>query len=368
MIRKAAAAIAAAAAVTGLVIGVTAEANAATPRHHAAAKSHVVAKKATVKKSAAKKVTKSAKVAKRVHKDFESSPRVFGLAADSFSDIAAVTSETGSAPNQYTEFIKWNWNASENEYSSFPTAIAQQLAAEGVTLEVTWMSQDSASSVTAQPAAYTDAAIAAGSQDAYLTSWANAIKAFGQPVVIRLDPEMNGNWEAYSPGNNGNTADSFIAMWRHVVNVFRSAGATNAIWSWSPNAPGQPTSLPAVFPGGSYVDRVGIDNYNWGTTQTASADGWNSRWESASDVFGAGVGQLESLAPNKPIYLEETGSAEQGGSKAAWIQGMWSYLASNTEIRGFTWFDFDKEADWRIDSSASSAAAFKAGVAGYLRS
>jgi hypothetical protein len=34
-------------------------------------------------------------------------------------------------------------------------------------------------------------------------------------------------------------------------------------------------------------------------------------------------------------------------------------------VRGFTWFDFDKEADWRVDSSAATLDAFRTGLATY---
>jgi hypothetical protein len=42
---------------------------------------------------------------------------------------------------------------------------------------------------------------------------------------------------------------------------------------------------------------------------------------------------------------------------------MFTTLKATPAIRGFTWFDFAKETDWRVDSSAASAAAFRAGLA-----
>jgi hypothetical protein len=37
--------------------------------------------------------------------------------------------------------------------------------------------------------------------------------------------------------------------------------------------------------------------------------------------------ELHALAPKLPIELSEVASAEAGGSKAAWINGMFAYLA-----------------------------------------
>ena len=52
----------------------------------------------------------------------------------------------------------------------------------------------------------------------------------GPPVLPPLDVEMNGTWEPYSPGVNGNTAADFVAMWRHLHDLADQAGATNVTW------------------------------------------------------------------------------------------------------------------------------------------
>jgi hypothetical protein len=36
-----------------------------------------------------------------------------------------------------------------------------------------------------------------------------------------------------------------------------------------------------------------------------------------------------------------------------------SYLAAQPDVMGFVWFDIQKETDWRINSSTTSATAFK---------
>jgi hypothetical protein len=51
-----------------------------------------------------------------------------------------------------------------------------------------------------------------------------------------------------------------------------------------------------------------------------------------------------------------------GSSKAAWNTDLVSYLAAQPDVTGFVWFHMQKEADWRINSSASSASALSAAL------
>ena len=65
--------------------------------------------------------------------------------------------------------------------------------------------------------------------------------------------------------------------------------------------------------------------------------------------------------------IAETASAEAGGSKAAWIEELFTWLRTQPEVRTVVWFDNQKETDWRIDSSPGSAAALAAGLAAWRR-
>ena len=65
--------------------------------------------------------------------------------------------------------------------------------------------------------------------------------------------------------------------------------------------------------------------------------------------------------------LAEVASTELGGSKPTWISSLFSWLATQPDVGTFVWFDHAKETDWRIDSSAESAAAFADGLAALRR-
>jgi beta-mannanase len=110
------------------------------------------------------------------------------------------------------------------------------------------------------------------------------------------------------------------------------------------------------WPGTGYVNRIGIDGYNWGTTQS-----W-SNWRTFKGLFSPVYNDMASFG--LPFHVCEVGCAEKGGSKANWITTMGARLADTfPNIRWVNWFNQNKETDWRVESSATSLAAFKTMVA-----
>lgn len=199
--------------------------------------------------------------------------------------------------------------------------------------------------------------VTAGDFDPYLAQWADALAAWDRPVLLRFAHEMNGDWYPWSAGVNGNTAADYVDAWRHVHDVFAAHGADDVRWVWAPNVvyPGS-TPLTALYPGDAYVDVLGVDGYNWGTSVS-----WGS-WVSGRQVFEQTFAELRALAPSKPLLVTETASSELGGSKAAWVEDLITWSAGQG-LLGIIWFDENKETDWRMASSPESAAAF--GIALY---
>ena len=185
-------------------------------------------------------------------------------------------------------------------------------------------------------------------------------------MFLLFDEEMNGTWYPYSPGQDGNTPADFVAMWKHVHDVFASVGATNVTWVWCPNiverlADGTTTPIPLdqLYPGDAYVDWTGLNGYNWG----------GSDWESFSEVFRRSYAALLKLAPSKPIMIGEVASAEQGGSKAAWItDALGTELPKNfPQVKAVLWFNWNilengTRWPWEIESSPSSQQAFATAI------
>ena len=199
--------------------------------------------------------------------------------------------------------------------------------------------------------------IADGAHDDYLRRAARILRAHEGPVLLRFAHEMNGDWYPWAAGVNGNEARDYVDAWRHVHEIFAEERADDVAWVWSPNVdyPGA-TPLEELYPGDEYVDWVGASGYNGGTTLD-----WGG-WRSFDDLFDDTLDRLEALAPGKPLMITETGSAEQGGDKAAWIDGFFRGLERRSQARAFVWFEFDKETDWRVTSSEASAHAFGTAV------
>jgi hypothetical protein len=249
-------------------------------------------------------------------------------------------------------YLAWSWR------SPFPAADAARVASHGAVPEITWEPWDPFAGVD-QPT-YSLSRIRGGAFDSYLRSWAADIKAYGQPVRLRFAHEMNGDWYPWSEGVNGNAAGSYVAAWRHVRAVFDRLRVTNVTWIWSPTAPYPGTTpLAGLFPGDRWIDEVGLDGYNWSTLLPGTT------WNSFAGVFSAGYREVTALS-TRPVSIGEMGCPEVGGDKAAWIRDMWRTLATWPRLRGLVWFQYDKETDWRVDSSEAALAAYRDGLPGFL--
>ncbi len=264
------------------------------------------------------------------------------------SELDAYQLAAGKKPAVIMDYRDWAHTP------DFPTDFANLVASRGATPMLTWEPWDYTAGAT-QPA-YRLSAITGGAFDTLIRRWAAEVKAWNRPLMLRFAHEMNGNWYPWSEAVNGNAAGQYVSAYRHVVSLFRAAGATNVTWVWSPNVV-YPGSVPLgrLFPGNAYVDWTALDGYNFGTTAA-------SGWQTFEQVFGPSIAQVRSLS-TKPFMIGEVGSAEQGGSKAAWITDFFARLAARPEILAFVWFNHDKEADWRIQSSPTARTAYAQGVA-----
>jgi mannan endo-1,4-beta-mannosidase len=187
------------------------------------------------------------------------------------------------------------------------------------------------------------ASIAAGGYDTYLRSFAAAVKTYGNRVVLSFGHEMNGNW--YSWANTRTSPRVFVAAWRHVVTVFRTAGATNATWLWTVNVIDDSIPIPNPtpwWPGSSYVNWVGIDGYYYLSSQNFA------------QVFGPTVVAVLKLTSD-PIIIAETGAAPAAGQSAK-INDLFAGVRAYG-LMGFVWFDENTQGrTWRITNSDAFAA------------
>ncbi|HET6919785.1 MAG TPA: glycosyl hydrolase, partial [Jiangellaceae bacterium] len=176
----------------------------------------------------------------------ELGPRVFGVAVEGtppgLSQLGEIRDLVGKTPEEVTWYVSWSL------HSDFPAAGAARTAASGAIPSLTWEPWDPAAG-TEQPVYALDR-ITAGDHDAYIGRWAEQVRSYGDPVVIRFAHEMNADWYPWSEQVNGNGPGEYVAAWRHVVDIFRARQVWNVTWSWSPNMPYVGgTDLAELYPG-----------------------------------------------------------------------------------------------------------------------
>lgn len=252
-------------------------------------------------------------------------PRSYGL-VDTFA------SAIGMQPNVVMYFSGWG----ERFQTSFAGTARQHGAVPFVEIEPTTVSM---------------ASIAAGHQDGYLRSYARAVRSFGHSVIIGFAHEMNGSW--YPWGWTHTKPKVFVSAWRHVVTLFRNAGADNVTWLWIVNglAAGE-APIREWWPGRHYVSWVGVDSYYVLPTQTFA------------DVFGPTLGAIRDFT-HKPVLISETGVGQLAG-QAAKIPDLFAGIRAR-HLLGLVYFDYAQYSGiyhqaWQIDSDPPAVAAFRKAV------
>lgn len=195
--------------------------------------------------------------------------------------------------------------------------------------------------------------VVAGDVDSLIHAFAQGAKTWGKPFILRLRWEMDLNFNGTS-----NTPSSFVAMWKHAHDIFTQEGVTNVKWFWCSGETDTTVAPSSYYPGDAYVDYIGFDAYNWGTTQS-----W-SRWRSVTDTYRQAYDAVTKLS-SKPLIVGETGSVEQGGDKAAWFTALITEVPKNfPRVVAVIYFNQNPPpTDWRVNTSPASLAAFKDVVA-----
>jgi hypothetical protein len=256
--------------------------------------------------------------------------------ASQYAQVEEFAQQVGRQPNIVLSYSSWG--------EPFSISFADTALQHGATLLIDL-----------DPTSASCASIAAGRQDAFLESYAESVKAFGQPVIISFGHEMNGTW--YPWGWTHTDPAVFVRAWRHVVDVFRQAGADNVTWLWTINSVASYEGpIADYWPGASYVTWVSFDAYYY------------SSGDDFSGVFGPSIAALRQLT-NKPILIGETAIGQAAG-QASEIPGLFEGV-SRDGLLGFVWYDQAQDdglyhQDWRLEGDPRAIAAFRDAVTAYL--
>jgi Glycosyl hydrolase family 26 len=257
-------------------------------------------------------------------------------APGNWSQIAEFTGATGVEPGIVVYYSSWK--------EPFSTSFAQ----------AAW-DHDAYVLVQLEPKGVTLASIAAGGSDAYLRSYADAVVAFGHPVILSFGHEMNGTWYSWAYGHA--SPAMFVAAWRHVVRVFRAGGAANVTWLWTVNSvDGASSSLSQWWPGAAWVSWTGIAGYFYQATDTFAS------------VFGSTIADIRRFS-SAPLLIAETAvgtTMERESQIGALFAGVRA-----ERLAGVVWFDAAQHVglyhqDWRLEDDPDALAAFTEAVAADL--
>jgi mannan endo-1,4-beta-mannosidase len=257
-------------------------------------------------------------------------------APGSWSRITEFAGVTGVQPGIVEYYSPWNF--------PFSTSFAQ----------TAWKNHAYVL-VQLQPNGVSLASVTAGGSDGYLRSFARDVAAWGHPVILSFGHEMNGTWYPWGYGHT--SPATFVAAWRHVVRVFRDAGAANVTWLWTVNSVnGVPDALRQWWPGGAWVNWVGIDCYYYQATDTFTS------------VFGPTIADIRAFS-RAPLLIAET-AVGPTANRESQIDELFAGVQAN-HLAGAVWFDEAQHAglyhqDWRLEDDPDARAAFTAAAAARL--
>jgi mannan endo-1,4-beta-mannosidase len=255
-------------------------------------------------------------------------------APSSYAGVTAFTNATGVRPRLVVYYSGWL----EPFQVGFAVTAARHGAVPVVQIDPTDVSLT---------------AIAHGQYDAYLSSYARAVRAYHHPVILSFGHEMNAPW--YSWGYLNASPAAFVAAWRHIVTRFRRLGAANVTWLWTVNViqsqDGRTLGPAPWWPGRAYVTWVGVDGYYL-----------EPSWRFVA-IFGPTIVALRELTRD-PILVAET-SATRAAGQADKVPDLFAGVHTYG-LLGFIWFNAVTSHDYRM-ADPEAIAAYRRAAQAYRR-
>lgn len=179
-------------------------------------------------------------------------------------------------------------------------------------------------------------AIANGTYDSYLISYANSIKAWGHPVMLTFAHEMNGTW--YPWGSQAVTPAQWVTTWQHVVTTMNAIAGSQITWVWAPNIQSGATAVTPYWPGQQYVGLAAFDGYLFGANDT---------YASAIAPTVAAIRKLTS----GPIWNAETGITTVDSNRAT----RYTKFIADMKAGGLSGFLHFNQSNYALTATESAA-------------
>ncbi len=213
-----------------------------------------------------------------------------------------------------------------------------------------------------------------GECDEYLRKFAKSVVELGEPMLFRLNNEMNSDWTTWSATNAMNDTEIFTATWKRMYDILEEEGANEyLIWIWNPQ--GHSTGplfhwndLRMYFPGAKYVHMLGLTGYNFGD---------DNQWTSFGDMYQALNDYYTPYFGDWGWIIAEFGCSDSSENpdnanrKPDWITEMFDCFEEDRfpNIKAAVWFNGnDKDAmgnvvhEIALGRDEASREAFKEGL------
>jgi len=194
---------------------------------------------------------------------------------------------------------------------------------------------------------------AAGAYDAHWKDFGNALVANGRAdSIIRIAWEFNGDFMYWHATND--TAQ-FIQCWNHVASAIKSTDP-QALADWTINGHSTPSDscmgdATNCYPGDTYVDYIGIDNYDQyppSTTtpfDTIANDVGGLNW-----IYNFAVQHHKRFGVGEWGVVSSASAGTNGGrDNPAFIQNMWNWFQNHASIGLYESY-FSTSASGEVDS------------------
>lgn len=197
---------------------------------------------------------------------------------------------------------------------------------------------------------------ARGDYDEYYRRLARNLVAGGQEdAILRLGWEFNLKGWRWSTDN----PDEFISYWRHIVTAMRSVDGQELEFDWNPVIGETAYDATLYYPGGKYVDYVGVDVYDisWSDNTYPYGKGCSAECKKArqtlvwDQIYTGRLGLMDWAAfakkKGKPLSIPEWGAWDRtdgrgGGDNAYFIKQMHAFIDDpHNNVAYQAYFDID---------------------------
>ncbi len=203
--------------------------------------------------------------------------------------------------------------------------------------------------------------VARGVYDEHFRTLARDIKAYGKPVLFRLNNEMNTDWTSYCGMVTLLDPDFFALTWERLYNIFEDEGVDNCIWIFNPIA----TTTPycswgedlCYLPDLDTVHVLGLTAYEMGNGSSLASfekmyrelyeknSPYFTNYPHIISEFAAGAGGEKQYDYGKNGYVNTT-LGRNAQKQAAWVEAMFDCFAKRDQsgyefcrnIKGAVWF------------------------------